>query len=240
MSIDLYSLVRSVAILVTLGIVALGLVRAVQMGRGFVNRLYRGRAYWTAAVMLLVMISLSMSYILGNGLGLVSVVPLGVLILVLFVFSDRTIQVAVEMDFFHRNTFHWRQVRKLLYVVLLTDILLISIEAAYPGLEQNSTGAVYFPLFAFGWATFFGLFGATIVFVAFSAARTPDRTLKRHVRLFGVFLVTFLVALFTGQPGVGLAVNLAGDLVLVAAAYSLYLMAMSLSPVGKVQKVIQP
>ena len=116
MSIDLYSFVRSAATLVALVIVALGLVRAVQMGRGFVNRLYRGRAHWTAAVMLLTIISLSISSIYGNGLGLVSTIPFAILVLVMFVFADRTIQVAVEMDFFHRNTLRWRLVRKLLYV----------------------------------------------------------------------------------------------------------------------------
>jgi len=236
MPIDLYSFVRSAAILIAVVIVALGLVRAVEMGRGFVNRLYRGRAFWTAAVMLLVMVALSFAYTFGSEFGFVSVVPIGLLVLVLFVFADRTIQVAAEMDFFHRNTLHWRQVKKPLYVVLLADIVLISVEAAYPRLEQGSAGAVFFPLFVFGWATFFGLFGAAIVAVAVSAGRTPDRTIKRHVRLFGIFLVGFFVAFFTSQPGIGPAVNLASDFIIVAAAYSLYLMVMSLSPVGRVER----
>jgi len=236
MYIDFGTLVRFAAILVALGVVALGLVRAVQVGRGFVNRLYRSRAFWTAAVALLAMITLSTSYILGNNLGLVSAVPFAVLFLVLFVFADRTIQVAMEMDFFHRNSLHWRQIRIPLYVVLVADIVLVSIEAAYPGLEQGSARAVFFPLFAFAWASFFGVFGVAIGAVAAGAGRTPDRTIKKHVRLFGVFLVALLVTLFTSQPGVGPAVNLGSDFILVVAAYSLYLMIMSLSPVGKVEK----
>jgi Ca2+/Na+ antiporter len=87
---------------------------------------------------------------------------------------------------------------------------------------------------------FFGMifvaFGVTIVAVAVSAGRTHDRTIKRHVRLFGTFLVGFLVVLWTGQPGISPALNLASDFIVVAVAYSLFLMVMSLSPVGRVEK----
>lgn len=227
MSFDLYSSVRFVTYLIALGILALGLFRAVQMGRDFVNQLYRARAFWTAAVMLMVMIDLSIANIAGN-VGLVTAIPFIILFMVLFVFADRTIQVAIEMDFFHRNTLHWRQVRKLLYVLLLANVVYFIV-----GLAE----AVLSPLLAFG--TVFGAFSVTIVAVAVGAGRTPDRTIKRHVRLFGIFLVGFLVALYASQPGISPAVNLASDLIIVAVAYSLFLMVMSLSPVGRVEKAVE-
>ena len=228
MSFDLYSSVRFVTFLIALGILAFGLFRAVQLGRDFVDQLYRARAFWTAAVMLIVMIDLSIADIAGNELGLVTAIPFVVLFMVLFVFADRTIQVAIEMDFFHRNTLHWRQVRKLLYVLLLADVVYFIV-----GLAKN----VLSPLPAF--STILGAFSVTIVAVAVSAGRTPNRTIKRHVRLFGIFLVGFIVALEAGQPGVSLAVNIASDLIIVAVAYSLLMMVMSLSPVGRVEKAVE-
>jgi hypothetical protein len=228
MSVDLYASVRVAAFLVALGILALGLYRAIQMGRDFVNRLYRARAFWTAAVALVVMIVLSVDSVVGNGLGLATAVPAILLFIVLFVFADRTVQVAIEMDFFHRNTLRWRQVRKLLYVVLLTDVVYFLVGLA---------GGVLSPLLFFG--TVFVVFGLAIAAVAISALRTPDRTIKRHVGLFGILLVGFIAALYTGQPGVAPALNFASDLIVVAMAYTLFLMVMSLSPLGRVEKAAE-
>lgn len=224
MSIDLYSTVRFAANLIALGILAIGLFRAVEMGRGLVNRLYRGRAFWTAAVMLEIIIVLSVDYIVGTG-GPVTVILFVTLFMVLFVFADRTIQVAVEMDFFHRNTLHWRQVRKLLYVVVLADVVYFIV---------GSAEAFVYPPIAFG--TVLGAFGVTIVAAAVSARRAPDRTIKRHVRLLWVFLVSFLVALNTSQPGLAPAWGVVSNLFIVVVAYSLFLMVMSLSLVGRVEK----
>lgn len=122
---------------------------------------------------------------------------------------------------------HWRQVRKLLYVALLADSVYFLVGVA-------TQTPIFSPLPAFG--AILVVLAFTITALAVSAARTSDRTIKRHVRFFWIFLVGFLAALYTSQLGIALVVNLASDLIIVAATYSLFLMVMSLSPIGRLEK----
>ena len=227
MCVDLYSSARFTAFLVAAGIAAFGLFRAAQMGRGFVNRLYRARAFWTAALTLAFIVNLIISSVLGNGFGFITLIPFVGLVLALFVFADETIQAAIQMDFFHRNTLSWRLVRKPMYVLLLADIA-YGLWGTYAGLTSSSVPLLFF-------TTILVALCVTIVAVTVSAGRTPDRTIKRHVRLFGAFLVGILVVLWTGQPGISPDVNLVSDLAVMATTYMLYLMTMSLSRVGRIQ-----
>jgi hypothetical protein len=223
------------------GIVVLGLgfVRAIQMARAFVNRAYRSRAYWAALLMLTIVVGNFSGFIsfpegtLGRAL---SYVPFIVLLLVLLVFVDRVIRVAMEGDFFHRDILRWRTVGKATYPALVVSMA-ISASTSYQVIGSSAPApsalvlAAYFQLVV----VIPLVFGYSVAALIIGGRRTPDRVMKRHIRLLGYGLLCFVVGFpfFSGGP----LENLFGNLMTLFADLFLYFSVMSLSLLGRVEKM---
>lgn len=162
-------------------------------------------------------------------LGVVSFVLFLAALIVLLVFIDGTMLAAMEIDFFHRNTLHWRQVRVPFFIVWLVSVPLGFLDPGPP---------FWATIFVVQFLIVLGLIlGFSVAALVAAARRTPDRTLKRHVRLLGVslalFVSTFLITSTFPFPSV-----LAGYLLGPVSVFFLYLAVMSLSPVRKIEKEV--
>ena len=149
--------------------------------------------------------------------------PFLVQLTLVFAFIDSVILVAMEMDFFHRDTLHWRRLRVPAYVVVLVAIF-------FP----TTSNSPLFTIAAFLAALFPFVYSITVLIVA--SRRTPDRTMKRHTRLLGYAFSMYVVSVLVFQiPIYG---NLISDLFLIIFAYLIYLATMSLSPMSRIEKTI--
>jgi hypothetical protein len=242
MSIDFVSIIETLIGLVAIGILALAAYRALRIGRALVSPIYRSRVHWMAALLVVIIINSLNNYVsypntaLGwflssSGYNLSSLVEFALI----FVFVDRVILVAIEMDFFHRNTLHWRKVRKPAYVALFGAAFLPS-SSNFP---PDSPPAIVIILFFFAAVTALVCSAAAL---AVGARRTPDKTMRRHVKLvassFALFLVTTLIlGPLSSVPSVNPDyLALVSGLIGVLSTYLIYLAVMSLSPIGRVEK----
>ncbi len=195
--------------------------RAFTIGRVLVNRVYRNRAYFMGVFAIIVIVSL---------------IPIPATIgkiyfpflFVFFIMVDSTILAALDTDFFHRNTLRWRQIRLVLYPLFVAFL-------AYAFLPSNATNSLPGIVLDVVVATFLFIFVYTTATAVVSARRTPDRPLRRFMALSGLFLFGFIVnTLIFSFISKGFSFFL-----FVVFAYITYRMAMSLSPVGKVEKEIK-
>ena len=255
MSIDIVSAIEIVTFFIAFRVLFLGTFRAIRIGRTFVSAVYRNKAYWTAAVMVIIFVDLLNPYIpypspaslpvtgllptLGWFLfGVLGALPFSLLFLVLFAFVDRTILVAMETDFFHRNTLRWRNVRRPLFGVLIAVLVVAIFIGSYYSLVPNPpswTSLILGPLFL-------GAFGVGFPYLAIAlivaSRRTPDRTLKMHVRFIGLAIVGYIGAtiISSGWGIHDVITSLVDAFFVILGGYALYRSVMSLSPLGRVAK----
>jgi hypothetical protein len=240
MSDEFQSVASSVNSLFTIVVLLFATYRVGGMERGFVDPIYRSKARWSAALMVVIVISSVTNFLPLPSSGVLSelgFVPFIAIILVSFGFVDRTITIAIRTDFFHRDTIGWSRARipSAVLLVIFCGLALIV------GGINNPTGSVLF------WATgiFDGFFTVVIVVLAYAsvalvvgARRTPDKTLKRHVLLLGMALACFVlsIAFFLG-PSSSDVVALGSDLVSILATVFLYASVMRLTVLGRVEKL---
>lgn len=242
MSVDIVSLVNSLRLLASMGIFLLGSYRAVTIGRATVSRVYRNRAFWTAAIMIgftitnfLDLTSLP-SLIAVSAIGdILGTLPYAAEILLLFAFIDGTILAGMETDFFHRDTLKWRSARKPLYVAFLVSVGVVFSIFSLPNnpssLPTVAIASVYSSI-----AAIFAIFGFSAATLIVVSRRTPDRTMKIFLRYLGFALGVFVLDnVMTSILG-GDAAALADDALSLVAAYLVYRAVMFLSPLGKVEK----
>jgi hypothetical protein len=204
--------------------------RGAAMARGFVKGLYRSRAYWVVALSLAILINDATGHLPYIGNYLLANIPLDfvsipLLILVVYTFADRTILVALDLDFFHRNTLHWRQFRLVAYPLLYGEVALVFLENnGFPQLDPLATGTTFLVLFVL-------IFGYTLITVIFSARRTSDTVFKRHMLLLGLAFAIGIIALTNGFI---LSSDILDDLTALVGAYVWYRAAMTLTIVSKV------
>ncbi len=214
-----------------------GAFRAVQIGRALVTPTYRSRAFWTAAVMLVfVFASCLDAYVAffstpqaSVGYAALGAVPSVAEIVLLFAFIDSTVLSSMEMDFFHRDTLGWKRLRAPLYVAVLLSMAGSTTLSGY--IPTTSS-----PETALGFVATLGILGFSVAALIVSARRTPDRTMKRFVRLLGLalaFFVTALVVVITTPGVLILALDFVSGVLFLTATYLLYRAVMSLSPLGK-------
>jgi len=217
----------------------LGIWRSAQMANGFVDRVYKSKALWMAALMSSILISELSSFIqfpstaIGSSL---VILPLALVIIVSYAFVDRTILVAMRSDFFHRDVVGWMRVRLPGFVLVAGALCLIVADSAF---APSGTSASPF------WATVaFDIFvvvvplvlGYAAIAIVVSARRTADRTLKRHILFLGLSLACFAVVLaLFGSPSTDLS-DFLEDALNIASLYMLYRAVMSLTLLGRVER----
>jgi hypothetical protein len=97
---------------------------------------------------------------------------------------------------------------------------------------------VAYPGFVAGFVAGFVVFGYSAVTLALSARRTPDMTMKRHVRLLGFAIAFNALALFSSFGGFILSIDLLSNLFLAFFSYLLYRAVKSLSTIGRIEKKV--
>jgi hypothetical protein len=228
-------------------ILVLGVYRALVMRRGFVDATYRSRALWSAFLMLVIAVTNAQFFfsfpndVLGTVLGFA---PFIAIIIVSFAFVDRSMLVAVRSDFFHRNPLHWLQLRIPASVVLVGSAALIFAAVTVSAQLANSGPGTNAPIWAdLSYYQFFVvvvlILGYAAIGLIVAARRTPDKTLRRSIRLLGLALGSFVVSIVLSTIIPGDAGSILGDVFTLLATYVLYLSAMSLTTLGRVEKDAQ-
>jgi hypothetical protein len=242
MYVDIGALVDMLSFLVASLVFLFVAVRGIQMTKAFVSRVYRNRALWIVGVSLFVVVDDVVSHAPFVDDFTVGVVPLGfvfvfLVVAVIFAFIDSTVMVALEMDFFHRDALGWRRGRYVGYAAVLGEVgfaLLVIILASQPttpgwvsAIVNSSVVPVQF-LVVFGIACGYG--GASLVI---GARRTPDTTLRKHMALLGLVLVLGVTSIANDFT---VSFTLLDDVLALSVSYVWYRAAMSLSPVGRVER----
>jgi hypothetical protein len=241
MSVDIVALVNYVTATIIVAILLLGIYRAIEMRRVFVNPTYRSRATWSGFLMLVILILMLANFIPFPSSGILSAIgalPFIALILTIFAYVDRSVLVARETDFFHRDTLHWLRARRPATVVLVFFMLSAVIFSFI-----NTTSET--PL----WAVVIG--GLFLVFIAVvlsyctaalivGARRSSDRNLRRSILLVGLALSTLVLSLVLTLP---LTTGTLPYVVVnqgtgVIGIYLIYRSVMSLSPTRRIEKEI--
>lgn len=233
--------------LVQVVILVVGVYRALEMRAGFVDRFYRGRALWSTLLMVVIGVTITSGYISlpgGTPGALLSFLPFAGLVGVSFTFIDQTVRVSMSSDFFHRNTLRWSQVRIPAGIFLAASFifLMADIVIGFQFLNYGSYSGgpfwlnVAFTEFTVASALVLGL-GAVAAVVG--SRRTPDRTLKRSIRLLGIALMFFVLSLVAFSVSSSDASAIIGDLLTTGATYVLYLSVMSLTPLGRLDKAAE-
>jgi len=224
--------------LVAVGIFLFGAYRSLTIGRVLVRGTYRNRALWSGGTMIaLVLLVVASNLPPSNPLSPISFL---VIMVILFAFVDSSIKVAQEMDFFHRSPLGWQRLRKPAYAILIG----ISLVGVFAFIFTPSNGIIS----GIGVILWFTVgagsisYGAAALLVG--ARRTPDRSMRRFVRMLGLAIICMVLFFTTWIPFAPFSVtvqdlgNLISELFVPAAAYYLYLAVMSLSPVGRIEKEV--
>ena len=230
MSSEILSVLGNIARVVAAAIFLFAALRAVTIGRALVNRVYRNRAYITGAFAVLVVAN----QLIPDSWTIVGIpfyaLTYFLFLAFVFVLVDITIMVSLDTDFFHRNTLRWRQVRLVAYpMVVAIEIYAEASNYLPSNFLSTPLGeallVVVLAIFAF-------VFLYSTLTAIVSARRCPDVPLKRFMEYLGILLLLFLVNTLLYV----LVTEVVAPFLFIIFGYVIYRMAMSLSPVGKVQK----
>lgn len=230
MSIDILTIIGTLVPLIAAGICLLVTIEAVEIGRALVSQVFRRRAFWIATVGVFILSVLVVGEVPFLASSAVSFILFLALIAVVFAFVDSTVLAAIETDFFHRNTLHWKQLRWPSYAIVLGLFPSILVYIVF-GSSTNPPAWVSDQISAVGAGTAVVIL-YSVVALAVAARRTPNKTMKRHVRLLGFAVACFAIA-------VANAFTLSLDLYAipaVVAALFLYRATMTLSPIGRIEE----
>ena len=214
--------------------------RGIQIGRGLIDRTFKSRAYWTALIAFLFVLTSTLNYaplfggsqptLLGAFIGSL---PWQFEFFVLFAFIDSTIMVTIRMDFFHRNTIKWASFhRPLIAAFIVSDVYAFTITNYSP--YAGGAPAWIVALFWVAIAVVLVPVMVGIPVLLIGARRTPDRTMRRFIVLLGITLVLYVLIGIVLQ-GVFPSLGQAGNLLSPVGAYVFYKTVMSLSPVGRIE-----
>jgi hypothetical protein len=240
MSVDVAGAINVVSTLVIIGILLVGIFRALEMRRAFVKGAYRSRATWSTLLMLVIIPSMAENFVNVPNFGLLSLLgflPFIALVLVIFAYADRSVLVAIETDFFHRDTLGWLRARWPIAIFLISTMAVEVVGGLVltPAAQNSFLGDVLNGLFFVSLAPILGYATAALIV---GARRSADRTLRRSILLFGLALSTLVISIVVSAPFASgtlpyVIVNQGTGIV---GIYLIYRSMMSLSPLGRVEK----
>lgn len=237
MSVDLAGWINYAITGVVFLILAFGITRALEIRRAFVNPIFRSRATWMVLLMLVIIIVNIVSLFPVPDTGLASLagfLPFLALILVIYLYVDGSVLVAMETDFFHRESFGWSKARWPVgiclfasMVVLVVVSLIVPATAAIPFWDvvaENAAFAVIPIILAY----------CTVALVV-GARRSANRSLRKSILFFGIALSTLVLTLIATFPLAqgSLAYVILDQGTSLVAVYLLYLSVSSLSPLAR-------
>ncbi len=164
--------------------------------------------------------------------------------IMIFAWVDVTVRIARKTDPLRRDTFRWRRIRTIIWAILV--IVPTSVFAlALPLLASNQSpsGIELLPALL----TIIAIMLSAGPALLLSGSRSKDSTLRRHLKWFGLFVLSLFAAVVGGFslylihavviPIVGFVV---GYTPFIFAAYCLYRGARSLVPIGHLQLADPP
>ena len=238
MSSEILSVIDQLENLVSVVILIFALFRAIAIGRASASTVYRRRAFWIAGLMITWIIAQVALYLPNaQSITLFGIYLPAILFVAAFLvtlaFVDSSILVTMELDFFHRNTLHWRQLRVIAYVLMFVFVSLVVVISSGGQLPQSQVDILALVAQFLIFAIFGGVFGYAVITLAIGARRTQDRTMKRHVTLLGasiglLIINILLVSALEAFPVVGDSFGL-------ITAYLLYRAVMSLSALSRIE-----
>lgn len=243
MSVDLVLFANDASSLVQVGILMVGLYRAVEMRRGFIDPTYRSRALWSALLMVTIAVTNALTFVSlpATALGsLASLAPFLAIVIVCYAFIDRTVLVAMGSDFFHRDVLGWTRTRIPSYLIFAASSLAVLFIATFPPYGNSSAPPAFgiwgviltYQFFAVAIA----LLGYGAVAAVYGSRRTSDLTLKRHIRLLAVAVGFFVIAILTFSFSSGDLGQIISDALTMLATYFLYRSVMSLTSLGRIDE----
>lgn len=237
MSVDPVALLNYAATVVVISILVLGIYRATQLRKAFVNRIYRSRMTWYVILMLTIIVT-SLASVLpipSTGiLNLIGFIPFLALLVIIYAFVDRTVLVAIENDFFHRNTLHWHGLRLPVGIVLMVSTTVAAITSSSPDPGWQLLGNLLFVIVLPGAISY------ETAALIIGARRTSDRALKRSILLLGLALSTLAFSIVASTPFSSgtLPYVIVNEGTTVVGMVLIYYSVMSLSPLSRVMKEI--
>ena len=242
MSVDVAGAINVVTTVVTVGILLVGIYRALEMRRAFVRGPYKSRATWSTLLMLVIIPTQLETIVSVPNTGLLSLlgfIPFIALVLVIYAYADRSVLVAIETDFFHRDTLGWLRVRRPLaiYIICFLAAEVVGGVVLTPAEQNSLLGDILNDLFYVSLAPILGYATAALIV---GARRSADRTLRRSILLLGLALSTLVVSIVvtTPLPSGALAAVIVMQGTAVVGIYLIYRSMMSLSPLGRVEKEV--
>jgi hypothetical protein len=201
---------------------------SLNLSRMLIDRLEKSRAIWTGSVSILLSTTLLL-FIFTPETGPYSaiwVISLVIFILALAGLIDSTIRVAIEQDYFHRNTLYWKKLRYLFWAGILFIFVLGPI-LTFTGFPNLTSGLALDALA--GIVPF--VYGIAALFV--SGKRSKDRKMRSYLRWLGLAVLVLLGVALDSYITTG-----GGEafLLFVVLAYFLYRASKSLSSTNKLSK----
>jgi hypothetical protein len=244
MSIDLPTAIAIGGTVVIVGILVLGIYRALQMRRGFVSGIYRSRATWSALLMVVILVTMLDNLVPFPSSGILYLVGFVfvnygfvALIFVIVAYADRSVLVAIETDFFHRQTLGWPRVRWPLAIVSFAFVIGLSIGGSLlsPAEQSSFLGVLTNDLFFLALVAILGYLTAALIV---GSRRSADRTLRRSILLLGLALSTLVISIALTSflnPG-DFSYVIVQQVTGIVGIYLIYRSMMALSPLGRVEK----
>jgi hypothetical protein len=236
MPVDILGLANNAANVVIMAILVLGIYRALQLHRAFVNPNFRSRATWSGFLMLMILITFLNNYLPSSSpLSIIGFLPFIALLMVIFAYVDKSVLITMETDFFHRDTLGWLRARKPIALVFVA-CLVVGVTLSDPDLGatpwENNVGFVFFL------AATVGVLSYCTAAMIVGARRSSDRALRRSILLVGLALSTLVFSIAAASPFdqgslLYVIINQGTGLVGISLIYK---SVMSLSPLGRVEK----
>jgi hypothetical protein len=160
---------------------------------------------------------------------------LSLAVLVTFYWVDSSILASRKSDPLYRNIIHWSRLRLALWPALIIFVAILFPFWQLVNTANSMLGrtAPLFPvlvLFALG----FELLASGTIFLLAAAVRSKDRTLRRHLFWFGLFVMCFFGSIIlwglTGLVVFNVLAYLGGS-------YCVYRSAKSLAPINEIPKI---
>jgi hypothetical protein len=237
MSVDAVSVIDTASGLVSLIILILAAYRGAELGSALTSRVYRSRAFWIAALCVMIALQSQIPDSWETGGLPIFELTFFLMISVFFVFIDTTVSVALDTDFFHRNSLRWRQARFVAYPIVIGWVViflavtylsgLTSPPAWVSAIQNGPEGVLFIAAILY-----------SILALVIGARRSPDKTLGRHILLLATFFAIFIATTLMFNYTSILPVDLLSDLLTVIGSYVLYRAVMTLSPLGHIEKEV--
>lgn len=237
MSINVVFVLEFVAEYATVAVAILAIYRSLSIGKLLVTRVYRTRANWLAALMIIFAAFAAVPT--SSALELqISNILFFVFLLALLIFIDSNVAVAKEIDFFHKDILHWQTIRKpMVAIVVVYSAIAFFATVVFPNLAPSIAGI--------GFVGYFVVVGVAFAYSGTAmlaiGRRTYDVTMKKFVKMLGfailcfVLFLTLFIPLDAVYPSLG---DIVTNFIAIAGAYFFYKAAMSLSFVGRIVKEV--